>query len=182
MDNRRLERILDKAMSLPGIRTVRIHTRLPIVLPSRVEPGLGARCDRKVADRKSLVVVVHANHASEIDAECAHALETLRAAGALMLNQAVLLAGVNDDAETLADLSRTLVRCGVLPYYLHQLDRVTGTAHFEVAEARGLALIEALRGSCPATPSPVTCARRPEKPTRRRFPPIFLLPWMNRDP
>ncbi|HKP95869.1 MAG TPA: EF-P beta-lysylation protein EpmB [Fibrobacteria bacterium] len=148
LDNRRLERILEKVLSLPGIRTLRVHTRLPIVLPSRVEPGLLSLL-RAAADRKSLVLVVHANHAAELDADCAGALRSLRAAGALMLNQAVLLAGVNDDADTLADLSRALIRCGVLPYYLHQLDRVTGTAHFEVAEARGRALIESLRGKLP---------------------------------
>ncbi|MDB5049406.1 MAG: epmB [Fibrobacteres bacterium] len=148
LDNRRLERILEKAASLPHIHTIRFHTRLPIVLPSRIEPGLLSLL-RKTADRKTLVVVVHANHGAEIGPECAQALKDLREAGALLLNQAVLLAGINDDADVLADLSRTLVRCGVIPYYLHQLDRVTGTAHFEVDEARGRGLIEALRGKLP---------------------------------
>jgi L-lysine 2,3-aminomutase len=148
LDNRRLERILERAAELPGIHTVRFHTRLPIVLPSRVEPDLLALL-RTLAERKTLVVVVHANHGNEIDAECARALDALRGAGAVLLNQAVLLAGVNDDAEALADLSRALMRSGALPYYLHQLDRVTGTAHFEVPEAKGRALIEELRGKLP---------------------------------
>jgi EF-P beta-lysylation protein EpmB len=148
LDNRRLERILENAVALPRLATVRFHTRLPIVLPSRIEPGLLALL-RATAERKSLVIVAHANHPAEIDAECARALQDLRATGAMMLNQSVLLAGVNDDAGVLADLSRVLVRHGVLPYYLHQLDRVSGTAHFEVGEDRGRALIDALRGKLP---------------------------------
>jgi L-lysine 2,3-aminomutase len=148
LDNRRLERILEKILSLPHIRTLRIHTRLPIVLPSRIEPGLLTLLGA-VAEKMALMVVVHANHAAELDAGCGEALRALRSTGALLLNQAVLLAGVNDEAATLADLSRALIRHGVLPYYLHQLDRVSGTAHFEVPEARGRALIESLRGKLP---------------------------------
>jgi EF-P beta-lysylation protein EpmB len=148
LDNRRLERILERILALPGIRTLRIHTRLPIVLPSRVEPGLLALLGA-AAERMALVIVAHANHAAELDAECGEALRALRSTGALLLNQSVLLAGVNDEAGTLADLSRTLIKHGVLPYYLHQLDRVSGTSHFEVPEARGRALIESLRGKLP---------------------------------
>ncbi|MDQ3000717.1 MAG: EF-P beta-lysylation protein EpmB [Fibrobacterota bacterium] len=148
LENRRLERILEKAASLPSIRTIRFHTRLPIVLPSRIEAGLVSML-RSVADRKTLVIVVHANHGNEIDAECAGALNALRAAGAMLLNQAVLLKDVNDDVDVLADLSRRLVACGTLPYYLHQLDRVTGTSHFEVPESRGRELIKGMRGKLP---------------------------------
>ncbi len=148
LDNRRLERILDRALQIPHIHTIRFHTRLPIVLPSRVEPGLLALL-QSAAERKTVVVVVHANHGNEIDAECGRALDALRGSGAVLLNQAVLLAGINDDAVTLAELSRALLRHGTLPYYLHQLDRVTGTAHFEVAEDRGRALIAELRGKLP---------------------------------
>ncbi len=148
LDNRRLERILERILALPSIRTLRLHTRLPIVLPSRIEPGLLALLGA-AAERMSLVMVIHANHAAEIDAACARALQALRSTGALLLNQSVLLAGVNDDADTLADLSRALIRNGALPYYLHQLDRVTGTAHYEVEEARGRGLIESLRGKLP---------------------------------
>lgn len=148
LDNRRLERILNRAAAVPHIKTIRFHTRLPIVLPSRVEPGLLGLL-RTAAERKTLMVVVHANHANELDAECETALNGLRRAGSVLLNQAVLLAGVNDDAETLAGLSRALMRTGTLPYYLHQLDKVTGTAHFEVPESKGLALIEVLRERLP---------------------------------
>lgn len=148
LDNRRLAGILEKAMGLPGIRTLRFHTRLPIVLPSRVEPGL-LDLFREASEHKTLVIVVHANHPNEIDDACAAALGRLRSAGAMLLNQSVLLKGVNDDAGALADLSRKLMACGTLPYYLHQLDKVTGTAHFETEEAHGLALIESLRRELP---------------------------------
>jgi L-lysine 2,3-aminomutase len=148
LDNRRVERILDRALRIARIRTIRFHTRLPIVLPSRVEPGLLALLGAASAS-KSVVVVVHANHGNEIDADCGRALDALRGAGAMLLNQTVLLAGINDDADTLADLSRALLRHGTLPYYLHQLDRVTGTAHFETGESLGRALIERMREMLP---------------------------------
>lgn len=148
LDNRKLSGLLDKAASLPRIRTVRFHTRLPVVLPSRVEADLLALL-RAAAARRTLILVIHANHANELGPECDAALAALREAGAMLLNQAVLLRGVNDAAETLADLSRALIARGVLPYYLHQLDRVHGTAHYEVDEAKGRALIEELRGKLP---------------------------------
>jgi EF-P beta-lysylation protein EpmB len=148
LDNRKLASWLERASALPRIRTLRFHTRLPVVLPSRVEPDLAGLL-RKAAQRGALVVVIHANHANELGPECDAALAALRGAGALLLNQAVLLRGVNDDADILADLSRALIARGVLPYYLHQLDRVRGTAHFEAGEARGKALIEELRGKLP---------------------------------
>jgi EF-P beta-lysylation protein EpmB len=148
LDDRKLARILSRALALPSIRTLRFHTRLPIVLPSRVDSGLLALL-ADAAATKTVVMVVHANHPAEIARDCPPALEALRAAGTLVLNQAVLLAGVNDDAEVLADLSRRLLRHGVLPYYLHQLDRVSGTSHFEVPEGRGTDLVAALRGKLP---------------------------------
>jgi L-lysine 2,3-aminomutase len=96
-----------------------------------------------------VAVVVHANHANEIDVPVADALARLRDAGATVLNQAVLLRGVNDDAGVLADLSERLFAAGVLPYYLHQLDRVAGTAHFEVDDARALELHAQLQATLP---------------------------------
>jgi KamA family protein len=98
---------------------------------------------------QQVVIVVHANHAHEIDAPVAVALGALRDAGATLLNQAVLLRGVNDDAATLAALSERLFEAGVLPYYLHQLDRVAGTAHFEVAEDRARRLHAELAARLP---------------------------------
>jgi L-lysine 2,3-aminomutase len=95
------------------------------------------------------VVVLHANHPNELDASVEAACARLREAGATLLNQSVLLRGVNDDAAALAGLSERLFACGVLPYYLHQLDRVRGTAHFEVPDARARGLVDGLRARLP---------------------------------
>jgi len=130
---------LTQALSrIEHVRRLRIHTRLPVVLPARVDDGL-------VAWLRQLpwptVMVLHANHANEIDAEVRAACARLAAAGVTLLNQSVLLKGVNDDAASLAALSASVFEAGVLPYYLHQLDRVRGAAHFEVpdVEARRIA-------------------------------------------
>jgi EF-P beta-lysylation protein EpmB len=131
---------------LGHVRRLRIHTRLPIVLPERVDDALLAWLDALPLGR---VVVLHANHPNEIDASVATACRALQGAGATLLNQAVLLRGVNDDADVLHALSERLFEAGVLPYYLNQLDRVAGAAHFEVDDARALALHEALRRRLP---------------------------------
>ncbi len=123
--------------ALPHVRRLRLHTRLPVVLPERVDAELLAWLSTLP---QQVVVVIHANHAREIDAPVAQALAALRDAGATVLNQAVLLRGVNDEVPALAALSERLFEAGVLPYYLHQLDRVAGTAHFEVPEDRARAL------------------------------------------
>jgi EF-P beta-lysylation protein EpmB len=131
---------------VPHLRRLRIHTRLPIVLPERVDAELQAWL-RGLAWPVS--VVLHANHPDEIDGTVADACARLRAAGAILLNQSVLLRGVNDSADTLARLSTRLFDCGVVPYYLHQLDRVAGAAHFEVDEVNARALHEDLRSRLP---------------------------------
>lgn len=114
---------------IPHIKRLRIHTRLPVVLPERVDAPL---LDWMAALPWPVAVVLHANHANEFDASVDAAVAGLRAAGATVLNQAVLLAGVNDSVDALVDLSQRSFAAGVLPYYLHQLDRVQGAAHFEV--------------------------------------------------
>jgi KamA family protein len=119
---------------------------LPVVLPERVDREL---LDWLAALPHQVVIVVHANHPNEIDAPVAAALAALRGTGATVLNQAVLLRGVNDDVEALAGLSERLFASGVLPYYLHQLDRVAGTAHFEVDDARARDLHAALAARLP---------------------------------
>jgi KamA family protein len=128
------------------VRRLRIHTRLPVVLPERVDAAFTAWLAALPLQR---VIVLHANHANEIDAAVESACARLRAAGATLLNQSVLLRGVNDEAGALADLSERLMASGVLPYYLHQLDRVAGAAHFAVDDARALALVDALRRRLP---------------------------------
>jgi EF-P beta-lysylation protein EpmB len=131
---------------LPQIARLRIHTRLPIVLPERVDDALTAWL---CALPWPVVVVVHANHGNEFDDDIDAALLRLRAAGATLLNQAVLLRGVNDSADALADLCERGHRAGVLPYYLHQLDRVAGAAHFEVGDDEARALHRALVARLP---------------------------------
>ncbi|HET7359972.1 MAG TPA: EF-P beta-lysylation protein EpmB [Rhodanobacteraceae bacterium] len=128
------------------LRRLRIHTRLPVVLPERIDAEF---CAWLAALPQQKVVVLHANHANELDDAVAAACARLRATGAVLLNQSVLLRGINDDTGVLAALSERLFACGVLPYYLHQLDRVHGTAHFEVDDARALALVGALRARLP---------------------------------
>lgn len=133
----KLTELTDALADIPHLRRLRIHTRLPVVLPERVDAPL-------LAWMRSLpwpvTVVLHANHANEIDCSVEQACGALRSTGATLLNQAVLLRGVNDSVDALAALSERSHEAGVLPYYLHQLDRVQGTAHFEVGddEARQL--------------------------------------------
>ncbi|HET7845415.1 MAG TPA: EF-P beta-lysylation protein EpmB [Xanthomonadales bacterium] len=142
----KLAELTDAVRDIAHVRRLRVHTRLPVVLPNRVDEELLAWVR---ALPVPLVVVIHANHAAELDDAVAVALSRLRDAGATLLNQSVLLRGVNDGAQALAALSERLMDCGVLPYYLHLLDRVAGTAHFEVDEARALALVQELRERLP---------------------------------
>lgn len=137
----KLAELTDRLAHVPHVRRLRIHTRLPVVMPERVDAEL-------VAWLRGLpwpvTVVIHANHAQEFDASVDAAMAGLREAGVTLLNQAVLLRGVNDDVDTLAALSERGFDAGVLPYYLHQLDRVRGAAHFEVSDGRARALHRAL--------------------------------------
>lgn len=141
-----LAQLADRLASIGHVRRLRIHSRLPIVLPERV-------CDNLLAwlrgTRLTPLMVVHANHPAELSPAVAAALGRLADAGVPLLNQSVLLAGVNDDAEVLTELCRRLVDLRVMPYYLHQLDRVRGAAHFEVPEATGRRLIAQLRRRLP---------------------------------
>jgi EF-P beta-lysylation protein EpmB len=137
----KLAELTDALASIAHLRRLRIHTRLPIVLPERVDAPL---LDWLRALPWPVAVVVHANHANEFDAGVDAAMGALRGAGATLLNQAVLLRGVNDAVDALAALSERAFAAGVLPYYLHQLDRVAGTAHFEVPDARARELHAAL--------------------------------------
>ncbi len=133
----RLARITDALGVLPGLRRLRIHTRTPIVLPARVDDEL---LGWLAALPWKTIIVLHVNHPRELSDEVRAAAAALAACGATLLNQSVLLAGVNDDEDTLAELSAGLFDAGVLPYYLHLLDRVAGTAHFDIPAQRAAAL------------------------------------------
>lgn len=142
----KLAELGDALATIPHIRRLRIHTRLPIVLPERIDAEFTAWLAALPVQR---VVVLHANHANEIDATVAAACARLRDTGTTLLNQSVLLRGVNDCADALAELSESLFACGVLPYYLHQLDRVAGAAHFEVGDNEARELASQLRDRLP---------------------------------
>ncbi|MDX1626071.1 MAG: EF-P beta-lysylation protein EpmB [Wenzhouxiangellaceae bacterium] len=146
LDDDRLGRLTRALARVPHLRRLRIHTRMPIVLPDRVDAGLASWLSSLPWQP---VVVVHANHPAELAEDVAAAVARLREAGATIFNQAVLLAGVNDSVESLEGLMQRGFEIGIVPYYLHLLDRVRGSAHFEVPEARALELHEALRRRLP---------------------------------
>jgi EF-P beta-lysylation protein EpmB len=133
----KLAELTDALAGIPHLRRLRIHSRLPVVLPERVDDSLLQWLSNLPWP---VALVVHANHANEFDAEVDAALAALHGAGARLLNQAVLLRGVNDSVQALCDLSERGFAAGVLPYYLHQLDKVAGAAHFEVSDAQALDL------------------------------------------
>lgn len=118
---------------IPHVKRLRIHTRLPIVLPERITDSL---CDWLCQLPLQSIIVIHCNHPQEIDASVSQALLKLHHTPTHLFNQSVLLKGINDDSQTLAALSEVLFQNNVIPYYLHQLDKTTGTAHFEVPESR----------------------------------------------
>ncbi len=146
LSDRRLTALTRQLDALPRLRRLRLHSRLPVVLPARVDAGL---LDWLGSTRLQTVMVIHANHPRELDGDVATAAASLRGAGITMLNQSVLLRGVNDQVETLAELSERLFEIGVLPYYLHLLDPVLGAAHFDVAEDQARALHRALAARLP---------------------------------
>jgi EF-P beta-lysylation protein EpmB len=141
-----LDTLFHELSSISHIRTLRIHTRLPVVLPERVHQGL---IDCLKALPLSKVVVLHINHPNEIDIHLANAVTALKHAGCHVLNQSVLLASVNDSSEVLAHLSEKLFSAGILPYYLHLLDKVQGARHFEVLEKDALAIFQRLQEMLP---------------------------------
>jgi EF-P beta-lysylation protein EpmB len=138
LSDARLRALSERLAQIPHIRRLRLHTRLPIVLPARVDAGL-VQWLRELP--WPVALVLHSNHGNEIDASVRAACARLRAAGATLLNQSVLLRGVNDSVAALADLSQRLFDAGVVPYYLHLLDRVRGAAHFDVPEPTARQLV-----------------------------------------
>lgn len=146
LDNAKLGRLLTTLEQIPHVKWLRIHTRLPVVLPSRIDEELVSLL-QKLRFRKTFVI--HANHANELMADEFAAMHRLQSSGVTLLNQSVLLKGVNDTASTLIELSKRLHEAGVLPYYLHMLDPVQGAMHFEVSQSRAIELMESLRKELP---------------------------------
>ena len=141
LSDARLTQLTNAITAIPHVKRLRVHTRQPIVLPSRVDAGLSAWLQ---GIRLPVAVVLHANHPNEIDDDVRAGCAALRAAGVTLLNQSVLLRGVNDDVDTLQRLSQVLFDAGVLPYYLHVPDRVRGTAHFDVDDDTARKLVAGL--------------------------------------
>ena len=159
----RLATLVEKIAAIAHVVRLRVHTRLPVMIPSRVTDELVAWL---TGTRLTPVVVIHANHASELDDAVADRMVRLRQAGVTLLNQAVLLQGVNDSVAALTALSERLIEIGVVPYYLHQLDRVTGAAHFEVPVEQGRTLIESLRARLPGYMIPNYVQEIPNQPSK----------------
>ncbi|MDT8405966.1 MAG: EF-P beta-lysylation protein EpmB [Methylococcales bacterium] len=146
LSDARLTSLIERLTDIPHLKRLRLHSRLPVVLPDRINPAL---LTALTESRLNCVMVIHANHAQELCPNVADACLRLREHGVSMLNQSVLLHGVNDTVESLRDLSERLFTIGVLPYYLHLLDRAQGTAHFEVSEAVAIRLHETIRAKLP---------------------------------
>lgn len=142
----KLQALFGQLEQIPTVRTIRLHTRVPVMIPERISPAL---LDLFSSSRCAVVMVVHVNHGNEIDDLVRVMFRKLKSAVSLLLNQSVLLRGVNDCGETLSELSAKLIASGVLPYYLHQLDRVAGAGHFEVPVERGKQLVRYLRKRLP---------------------------------
>jgi len=127
--------LIDALSEISHIKRIRLHSRLPVVLPSRITDACAQRMG---SARPQCVLVIHANHTNELNHEVGAALARLRQAGITLLNQTVLLKGINDSATTLCQLSESLFEHGVLPYYLHMLDKVTGASHFDIEEKHAI--------------------------------------------
>ncbi len=142
LSDRRIESVISQLDAIPHIQRLRIHTRLPVIIPQRITPDLV----RIVSGmRLKLIVVLHVNHADEIDVPLGNAVNKLHMAGGTLLNQSVLLRGINDESTVLAQLSEQLFHIGVMPYYLHVLDKVQGASHFDLPMSRIKIIMNELR-------------------------------------
>jgi EF-P beta-lysylation protein EpmB len=141
-----LQGLIRALENIPHVHTLRIHSRVPVVLPERIQTQL---CDMLAHSRLNIVVVLHVNHANELNDDVYEACARLRAVQCHLLNQSVLLKGVNDSDDALVALSERLFVFGILPYYLHLLDKVQGAAHFEVEEPQAKQLFQALQQRLP---------------------------------
>ncbi|MFV2003772.1 MAG: EF-P beta-lysylation protein EpmB [Gammaproteobacteria bacterium] len=137
LDNEKLANLISRLESVSHIQTLRLHTRLPVVLPSRINTTLIRLLQ---SSRFHIVLVIHSNHASELQKDEQHKLQLLHEAGISLLNQSVLLKGINDNVAALVALSKRLFQCKTLPYYLHLLDPVKGAMHFDVSKKTALHL------------------------------------------
>ena len=163
IDDTLLEALIHDIASVSHVRRLRIHSRLPVVLPSRITENF-LRIMNEI--RLTVCLVIHANHAAELDSTVAESLRKISPVVALRFNQAVLLRGVNDTAESLIRLSERLLDLGVTPYYLHLLDPVRGASHFDVPEETGIHLVQELRNRLPGYAVPRLAREHPGSPSK----------------
>jgi EF-P beta-lysylation protein EpmB len=146
LPNASLKELFDQLDTIDHLERIRLHSRFPLAFPERINTEFLEILKRS---KKQIVFVLHSNHPREFDEEIFTSLKEMSKIGVLLLNQSVLLRGVNDSVETLKELFLLLINNGVLPYYLHQLDRVEGAAHFEVSQQEGLQLMSELANLLP---------------------------------
>ncbi|MBA3721620.1 MAG: KamA family radical SAM protein [Parachlamydiaceae bacterium] len=146
LSNEILKPLLTKLNDIPHIKRIRFHTRFPIGIPERIDANFLSILENL---QKQIWFVIHVNHPQELDLDIFFYLKKLQLIGCILLNQSVLLKNVNDNPDTLKELCEVLVDQGILPYYIHQLDRVKGTSHFEVSEEYGRELLKQISRSLP---------------------------------
>lgn len=146
LNDNKLQHLLQAIGGIYHVERIRIHSRIPVVLPARINTSLLSLLTKQT---QAIILVIHANHANELSLEVSDACRRLKQMGITLLNQSVLLKGVNDDSEALCQLSEKLFGLGVLPYYLHCLDRAAGVGHFEVTEPQALDLVQTMQTRLP---------------------------------
>ncbi|MGZ5576069.1 MAG: EF-P beta-lysylation protein EpmB, partial [Methylobacter sp.] len=151
LSDSRLARLIRQLDGIDHLKRIRIHSRLPIVLPARITAEF---INTLTQSPKQIIIVVHCNHANEINDRVIAACNSLKNNGITLFNQSVLLKGVNDNAEVLCELSEQLFSHGIIPYYLHLLDKATGTGHFEVSETEALTLMQQVQAALPGYLAP----------------------------
>lgn len=164
LSDQRLLRLVNELSAIAHVRRIRIHSRLPIVLPARMTDELITLLAQSA---KPVILVVHCNHPQEIDQSVAVACHKLKTVGVTLLNQSVLLKNINDRADTLCELSEKLFAIGIMPYYLHQLDTAAGTGHFEVPKSEAVKLIQEIQGRLPGYLVPKLVIEQPGAPSKQ---------------
>lgn len=165
-NDKRLLKMTEALNAIDHVKTLRIHSRFPIIIPERITDDL---IQWFAGQRLKAVMVVHCNHANEIDTSVINAMNKLREAGVTLLNQSVLLKGVNDHSDTLTQLSHALFNAGILPYYLHVLDPVQGAAHFDVPDETARQLVQEMAAQCSGYLVPKLVREIPGKPGKTQI-------------
>jgi EF-P beta-lysylation protein EpmB len=163
LSDAQLGHILEELDKIPHVNRIRFHTRFPIGIPERIDSSFLSLLEKS---SKQIIFIIHCNHAKEFDEETWASLKKVQRLGIPVFSQSVLLRGVNDSVEVLKELCESLVDKGIIPYYLHQLDRVQGAAHFEVPEEEGKKLMRQLEALLPGYAIPKYVREIPNKPSK----------------